>query len=204
MIAALLLAAGHSRRFGASKLLQELKGKPVIRWSVESLAAPPIDDVIVVIPTGHAEIKHALHGSAVRFVENTQADLGMGSSIACGVLAVSPRTTAVLIALADEPTLGRDAVARVVGRYREGGAPIVAPSYDGVRGHPVLFDRAVFAELATLTGDRGARDVVDSDPKRVAHLELGTPKPIDIDTPQDLALLRDRAQNTSPSSSKRK
>jgi molybdenum cofactor cytidylyltransferase len=190
VISALLLAAGAARRFGAPKLLQDLAGKPVVRWSAESLIGDPVDAVVVVVPPDHDEIRRSLEGLAVRIVVNPNPNAGMGASLACGVSALGPETKAVLVALADEPVRDRESLRRVVGRYRAGGASIVVPTYRGVRGHPVLFDRSVFGELATLTGDRGARDVSDRDSARVAIVELDALKPIDVDTPADLELLR--------------
>lgn len=199
MIAALLLAAGGARRFGAPKLLQELNGKPIVRWSAELLRGAPVDEIIVVVPPDHEEMRLALSDVDARFVVNPRPDRGMGSSLACGVSALDARVAAVLVALADEPMLARAGLERVVERYRAGGASIVAPTYRGIRGHPVLFDRAVFDELRALSEDRGARSVADRDPARLAVVELEEAKPIDVDTPDDLARLRRQAQFISPS-----
>jgi molybdenum cofactor cytidylyltransferase len=192
VIAALLLAAGASRRFGGGlqKLVQELNGRPVVRWSVESLIGAPVDEVIVVVGANDAPVREALSGLPVRFIRNAAADAGMASSIAVGVSALSAETRAAVIVLGDEPLVGREPLERVVQRYKEGGAAIVAPTFRGVRGHPVLFDRAVFPELLALRGDRGARALADRDPARIAIVELDLPKPIDVDTPADLARLR--------------
>lgn len=190
MIAALLLAAGESRRFGAPKLLQDLDGKPVVRWSAEALGGPPVDEIIVVVPREHDGMRAALAGIPARFVVNEHAELGIGGSLARGVAAVAPNVDAVVVALADEPTVGRAGLLRVIQRHRAGGVSIVVPTYRGIRGHPVLFDRSVFAELRALSGDQGARAVTDRDLGRVAFVELREPKPIDIDTPADLSHLR--------------
>ena len=192
MIAALLLAAGASRRFGGGlqKLTQELNGKPVVRWSAEALVGSPVDEILVVVGTNDAPIRAALAGLDVRYVRNPIAEQGMASSVAAGVAAVAPETEAVLIVLGDEPLAGRQPLTRVVERYRAGGAAVVAPLFRGVRGHPVLFARNVFPELAQLTGDRGARAVADRDPGRLALVELDLPKPVDVDSAADLARLR--------------
>ena len=192
MIAALLLAAGASRRFGGGlqKLVQELNGRPVVLWSAESLIGGPVEEVIAVLGADDSPVREALSGLPLRFVHNAKANEGMASSVAVGVSALRPETQAVLIALGDEPLTGREPLERVVQRYKEGGAAIVAPTFRGVRGHPVLFDRSVFPELLALTGDRGARALADRDPTRLALVELDLPKPIDVDTPVDLARLR--------------
>jgi molybdenum cofactor cytidylyltransferase len=202
VIAALLLAAGSARRFGAPKLLQQLEGRPLVRWSAEWLRGAPVDEIVIVVPEEHVGIRSALTGFDARFVVNPHADRGMGSSIACGVSALAPDTTAALIALADEPMAGRAALLRTVERYEAGGVSIVAPTYRGVSGHPVLFDRSTFDELLALSGDRGARAVVERDPGRVAVVEMNEMQPIDVDTPADLARVTAQAQFITPTISK--
>lgn len=194
MIAAILLAAGQARRFGAQKLLQDLDARPLIRWSAEQLTHDPIAELVVVVPPDHQAMLTALDGLSARFVVNPDPSSGMASSLVSGVQSLGDRIGAAVIALADTPLLRREVLERVVARYRAGGAPIVAPMYRGVPGHPVLFDRSVFGELLSLTGDSGARAVVERDPGRVAVLALEESRPIDVDTPADLARLRDRGQ----------
>ncbi|MGH7680294.1 MAG: nucleotidyltransferase family protein [Gemmatimonadaceae bacterium] len=202
MIAAVLLAAGSARRFGAPKLLQDLAGKPVVRWSAEALAGAPVDEVVVVVPPDYGALRAALDGLDVRFVVNPDPAAGMGASLACGVAALGSRVEAALVALADEPSRDRSVLAEVVDRYRTGDASIVVPLFRGTRGHPVLFDRSVFAELLALTGDRGARDITDRDPGRVAIVELAEDEPVDVDTPADLSRLRSAPQFMSPTQPK--
>jgi molybdenum cofactor cytidylyltransferase len=196
VIAAILLAAGVARRFGGPKLLQDLAGKPVVRWSAEGLSGAPVDEIVVVVPPAHEAIRRALAGGGlrVRFVVNPNPDEGMGASVACGIAALAPGTGAALVALADEPRSSREALMRVVERYRAGGAAIVVPRYHGTRGHPVLFDQSVFQELRALSGDQGARSVTDRNRERVAFVDIDAPQPVDIDTPQDLQLLRSTEQ----------
>lgn len=209
MITALLLAAGAARRFGGPKLLQDLHGKPLVRWSAEALQVAAVDEIIVVVPPAYDALRDALQGIDAYFIVNPHPALGLASSLACGVAALSADTEAVVVALGDEPTIARDAVRGVVERYRAGrdgagggvGARIVVPTYSGAHGHPVLFDRSVFAELRTFSGDAGARAVIDRDRSRVAQVEMGQPAPMDVDTPDDLARLRSQTQFTSPPTS---
>lgn len=196
MISALLLAAGSARRFGAPKLLQDLHGAPLIRWSAEVLIGVPVDEVIIVVPPDFDALRTALQDIDASFVVNPHPALGIASSLACGVAALSTDTNAAIVGLGDEPMVSPTAARRVLDRFRAGGAKIVASTYAGVRGHPVLFDRSVFDELRTLSGDVGARAVVDRDPRRVAFVEMGEPMPLDVDTPEDLARLRSQTQFT--------
>ena len=192
MIPTILLAAGSSRRFGegTSKLLQDVNGKPLIRWTAEALDAVVPDEMLVVVPPFAGGLRAALDGLRVRFVENRRAEEGMGTSIAAGIAAVDDRAEAVLLCTADVPFGPALALPGVVQRYRRGGAEIVTPRYrGGVPGHPVLFARSVFPELAVLDGERGARAVVEHDPSRVALMEVDADAPADVDTPDDLRRL---------------
>jgi molybdenum cofactor cytidylyltransferase len=202
VIRGLLLAAGASRRFGAPKLVQVLNGKPLIRWSAEALGVAGVNDVTVVVPPQHEEIRAALDRLDVRWIVNENPESGMGTSIAVGVQGLRQPAHAVLIALADEPFVDAAVIRRIVDEYRLGAGrvQIVMPTYRGVRGHPVVFDHTVFPELLELSGDRGARDVVDRDATRVRVIELDQDKPADVDTPEALRQLQKSTQYmTSPS-----
>jgi molybdenum cofactor cytidylyltransferase len=188
MIASIVLAAGFARRMGRQKLLLDLRGKPVVRWSVEAVL-PHVGDVVVVTGQDDAGVRGALEGLPVRFVLNPRPQAGQGSSIAVGMAALKPWTAAVLIALGDQPRLP-DAVIPALLRAREKtGKPIAAPVYRGAQGTPVLFAGEVFAELSALAGDAGARAVVQARPERVARVEIDAPMPLDVDTPEDYARL---------------
>src|SRR5207249_11689293 len=102
MIAGIVLAAGFARRMGRQKLLLDLKGKPVVRWSVE-LVLPHVGDCVVVTGQDDSGLRGALAGLAVRFVVNPRPQDGQGSSIAVGAAALKPWTAAALVALGDQP-----------------------------------------------------------------------------------------------------
>jgi molybdenum cofactor cytidylyltransferase len=192
MIAAIVLAAGASRRFGAQKLLAELHGKPVIRWTVEHVREAGVDDVIVVLGRDRERVRQALEGLDVRFVVNEEYAAGLSASMRTGVQALTADTRAVVIALGDQPTVGCSVVDSLIERYREGGRPIVAPDYRGIRGNPVLFDASLFSELATVRGDFGAREVIVRDPSRVEMVELDCDAPEDVDTEEELEKLAEK------------
>jgi molybdenum cofactor cytidylyltransferase len=189
MIAVIVLAAGASKRFGEQKLVVPLAGKAVVRHAVERAMAAGADETIVVTGANGDDVRAALDGLAVRFVENPKFAEGMSTSLAAGIAALTPGTEAALIALGDQPLVPAEAYAAVLAEYRRARPPIVAPSYNGVRGHPVLFDAAVFPELVAARGDRGARGVISSDPRRVRYVELAMPVPVDVDSPAALAAI---------------
>jgi molybdenum cofactor cytidylyltransferase len=197
MIAAVVLAAGRSRRMGRPKLLLHLGGKAVVRWSVERVL-PHVGDVVVVTPPDDAEIRTALAGLEVRFAVNPRPEEGQGASIAAGMGALRPGTRAVLIVLGDQPHVPVGVFEAVIGAFEASGRAIVAPVYRGVRGTPVLFAARTFAELAAVTGDTGARAVVLRDPDRVELVPLDRDMPADVDTPDDYARLLDTAPSAGP------
>ena len=188
MIAAVILAAGLARRMGRQKLLLEVAGKTVVRWSVEAVR-PHVDDLVVVTGADDAGIRTALEGLSPRFAVNPRPQAGQGSSIAVGMAALRPGTAAVLIALGDQPRLPDGVIAALLRARDETGRAIVAPVYRGVQGTPVLFTAEVFRELAALDGDAGARSIVQARPERVARVPIDAPMPPDVDTPEDYARL---------------
>jgi molybdenum cofactor cytidylyltransferase len=173
---------------GRQKLLLDLDGKPVVRWSVETVLAA-VEHCVVV--TGHddAGVRAALAGLAVGFVVNPRPQDGQGTSIATGIAALPPWTAAAVIVLGDQPRTPADVVPALVAAHRRSGKPIVAPSYRGTQGTPVLFAAAVFPELIALRGDEGARGVVAARPERVETVAFDIAMPPDVDTPEDFARL---------------
>ena len=191
MIAGIVLAAGFARRMGRQKLLLQLEGKPVVRWAVERLL-PHVEDVVVVTGQDDSAVRDALTGLGVRFAVNPRPQEGQGSSIAVGIAALKPWTRATLIALGDQPKTPDPVVPALLAAFGRGGKPIVVPVFQGTQGTPVVFAREVFPELSQLTGDAGARSVVNARPQRVERVErvaFDLPMPLDVDTPEDYARL---------------
>jgi molybdenum cofactor cytidylyltransferase len=188
MIAAVVLAAGFARRMGRQKLLLQLQGKPVVRWSVEHVVSQ-VEDVVIVTGPDDSALRQALEGLTVRFVANPRPQDGQGTSIAAGIAALKPWTTAALIALGDQPRMPAAVVPTLLEALRRSGKAIVAPLYQGVQGTPVVFSSEVFAELRALKGDAGARAVVKENPERVELVAFDLAMPPDVDTPEDYAKL---------------
>lgn len=188
MITGVLLAAGFARRMGRQKLLLAFHGKPIVRWAAEALA-PHVGDLVVVTGPEDAAVRDALVGLAARFVRNPRPHEGQGSSIAVGVSALKPWTRAAVIALGDQPRVPGEVLPALLAAWERSHRPIVAPVYRGVQGTPVLFAATLFGELAALTGDAGARALVQAQPDRVELVALDVPMPADVDTPEDYARL---------------
>jgi molybdenum cofactor cytidylyltransferase len=189
---ALVLAAGLSRRYGRSKLLEELSGTPLLGHALTAAQAACPGKVILV--TGHdsEDMARASSGLADAVVLNREYRSGIGSSIAKGVSHLREEATAVIIMLADQPLVTAAHIGQIVEKWGNDPDAIVATRYSGVDGPPVLFGHSYFAQLRELEGDAGARHVLQAHRAAVRTVEF-EPAAIDIDTPEDLkALLNQR------------
>jgi nicotine blue oxidoreductase len=183
MIAGVLLAAGGASRFGAPKQLAVLDGRPLIEHALAPLLATPgLGRVVVVLGAEAERIRAEADLGTAEVVVAEDWNEGISASLRAGVASLAD-ASAALVLLADQPGITRAAIAAVLGRA--GDAPAVRASYNGRPGHPVLIGRELFAEIATLRGDTGARHLLEaSGVLTVACDGLASGK--DIDTPEDL------------------
>jgi CTP:molybdopterin cytidylyltransferase MocA len=190
-VAGILLAAGDGSRLGQPKATVELAGSTLAERGVALLRAGGADPVIVV--TGAVPVE--LPG--VVSVHNPDWMSGMGSSLAAGLRALAGGAAAAVIALADQPLVGAAAVRRLIAAHASG-ATVAVAAYAGQPRNPVLIDRVHWpAVIETATGDAGARTFLRAHPDLVTLVECGdTGSPDDIDTPEDLARVRERARVT--------
>jgi molybdenum cofactor cytidylyltransferase len=184
-IVGVLLAAGSASRFGGGKLLAPLEdGAPLGVRALINLAAC-VDSVVAVVRPDDVALARALadHGASVTVCPYAAG--GMGQSLAWAIRA-TPLAKSWLVALADMPWIRNATLRRIVGAL-EADAALVAPLHLGVRGHPVGFSRRYFGELAALTGDEGAKDVVRRHAQELQLIETDDPGVVrDVDTPADL------------------
>jgi molybdenum cofactor cytidylyltransferase len=144
-----------------------------------------VDEVIAVVRPGDPPLVAALGGDGARVVVAARADDGMGASLAAGI-AAADGTDAYVVALADMPWVAPATIRAVVEALR-GGASIAAPRYRGRRGHPVGFAAAHRAELVALTGDQGARAIVEAHASFVTFVDVDDAGVLaDVDVPGDL------------------
>ncbi len=188
-VAAVILAAGQSRRMGGpNKLLARFDGKPLVRRIAEQALASKADPVIVV--TGHraGEISGALTGLDVRTVHNPDFAQGLATSLKTGLAAVPESASGALVLLADMPDVTHAVMDRLIDAFRaRRGLAIVLPTFDGKRGNPVLWARAFFPELMEISGDTGARHILARHEDAVERVEIGAAATHDVDTPEALA-----------------
>lgn len=191
-IAGLLLAAGGGRRLGGRpKALLEHRGRPLVEHAVGVLRAAGCGRIHVVLGAQADNVRKRAELSGCVLVDNPDWAEGMGSSLRAGLGSLAGTgARAALVSLVDQPGIGPDAVARVLGAY-EGDGSLVSAAYDGERGHPVLFGAAHWAGIAaTATGDRGARAYLKEHASTVRLVECAdVAEPYDIDTEADLSHL---------------
>jgi CTP:molybdopterin cytidylyltransferase MocA len=189
VIAGLVLAAGGGRRFGGPKQLAELDGRPLVEHGLATLGgAPGLERVVVVLGARADEVLAASDLGDAEPVVCAEWEEGQAASLRTGVAALAD-ADAVVVVLADQPTLSPDAVRRVLDAARaEPSAPAVRATYGGEPGHPVVLRSALFREVARLRGDQGARALIDGIALDVPCDPL--PYPPDVDTPEALEALR--------------
>lgn len=183
---AIVLAAGESSRLGTAKQLLELGGKTLLVGVVQKVADAGADHVVVVTGHGADQIAAVLMTFRTELVYNSEWKEGMGGTIAIGVRhAASSDAEAVLIALTDQPWIGADHYRDLIRRYRTSGRAAATGYPDGTCGVPAVFPEEFFAELASLSGDQGARQIL----ARNRDLIEVVPNPdaaFDVDVPEDL------------------
>jgi len=185
-----LAAGGGTRMEGRIKQLLPWRGKPLIQNSLDLALKSSAQQIIVVLGAHAEEIRLAIHDSPAQVVVNPDWASGHASSIRTGLRAVSPLVDAVLFVNADQPLLTPAVFERILQRYHETDAPIVAPFYAGLRGTPVVFRRTLFDELMNLTGEQGGRHVVNAHGDALARVDFEEARySFDVDTPDEYALL---------------
>ena len=186
---AVILAAGASTRMGTPKQLLEFEGRPLLVRAVAAALASPAWPVVVVLGAHAEKIRPALARLPVLMTENPAWAEGMASSIRAGVTTLqqfSRRLDAALIALCDQPAFSADTIAQLIAAQRHTGRSIVAAHYSGRHGAPAVFLREHFDTLVHLTGEEGARTLLNGDAARVAAVDLPA-LAVDLDTPADFA-----------------
>lgn len=187
-VAALLLAAGASRRLGAPKqLLRDAQGHTVLVQTIRAAIAAGCAPVVVVLGAHAADVQRLLSTEVpnedVSVVLNAEWETGMATSLRCGLDAIATSTvTAALLLACDQPAVSTEHLRALIAAYGASGGRVVS-HYGQVAGVPVLWPRDDWAAMRALTGDRGARALLRGDERGVA-LPGGA---LDLDTPADVA-----------------
>lgn len=186
---------------GSPKQLLELAGRPLVIRALEAALASPAWPVVVVLGAHAEKIRPLLRPFPVLIAETPEWAEGMAASIRAGVTTLRQFSRALdgaVVALCDQPAFSADVIAQLVAAQRTTGRSIVAARYSGRNGAPALFLAEHFPTLAHLTGEAGARTLLNGDPTRVAAVELPA-LALDLDTPADVAAFRQTPPHSAPS-----
>ncbi|WP_062148170.1 nucleotidyltransferase family protein [Beggiatoa leptomitoformis] len=181
----ILLAAGNSQRFGSPKLLHPVAQQTPLILMTARLLQSVVKQLIIVVRPEDIALQTVVSAAGYHCLPCSEARLGMGHSLACGVRA-SAGAEAWLVALADMPFIQVQTLQQLTAGLAQGAA-LIAPFYQGKRGHPVGFARQFYPQLCQLTGDNGARTIIEAHHAalvRVVCDDAGILQ--DIDTPADL------------------
>lgn len=189
-IAALLLAAGLSRRMGTSKQLLPLADRPAIHHCLAALLASPARPVVVVLGPGGEAVQEAIASFPVAIAWNRDPETDMAGSVRAGLAALPAECTGVLIQLVDHPLVTAATVQALCTAHVAAPQAIIIPTCNNRQGHPTLFPRPILKEL---TPETTLRDLVKKDPARVMRLAVDDEGIfLDMDTPTDYEALRQR------------
>jgi molybdenum cofactor cytidylyltransferase len=196
-IAALLLAAGQSSRMGGpNKLLADVDGRPMVVRTAQRLLASRARPLIAVLGKDADAVEAALGPLPVERVRNPDYAQGLSTSLKRGLAALPEEEDGVLVCLGDMPLVaGRD-LDRLIAAFNPlEGRAIIVPTRHGKRGNPVLWARRFFPDMMQLAGDVGARHLIGEHAELVAEVEMDNDNVlVDIDTPEALAALRQKAK----------
>ena len=183
-ISGLILGAGASQRLGPPKQLLPFRGTTMLGWVVKQAErATGLDEVIVVLGRAADEIRKQVDFGTARVVENPVFTEGCASSYKAGLAALNPTSQALMIILGDQPGISPEVIDRLAEEWRRTESLIALCSYNGRKGHPMIFAQSMFEQLAALHGDKAAWKLVDANAAHEVQFDL--PFPDDINTVED-------------------
>lgn len=185
-ISAILLGAGESKRMGVDKLSLPWGRRTILEHCFETLLRSEVEELVVVLGIRNKEVKNLFQGRKVKIVINPHSKRGMSTSIRKGLQAIHPSSDGILIALGDQLFLKTGTINALIRAFGQGKGGIVVPSFQGEKGHPVIFHRRYKRELLNLKGDVGGRSIIERHPEDVRVVpvkSIGVVK--DVDTWQD-------------------
>jgi molybdenum cofactor cytidylyltransferase len=188
-VGAIVLAAGAATRMGAQKQLLRYRGLTLLEHCIGEALEAQLNPVIVVVGAGAREVRAVLAAQPVEIVENAAWRSGMGSSLSAGMQSLlNTSATAVAVLLADQPRVRAEHLIAMRQLLETDSALAVAAHYSGGLGVPAFFKRKLFATLASLPPDAGARRLLRESGLHVSAYPLPEAA-VDIDTPEDFAQL---------------
>lgn len=195
MIAGLILAAGGSRRLGRPKQLEPWgRGMTLLGAVVEQARGFGLDELWVVLGAELEAVVDEVDLEGCGVIENPEWDEGLASSLRVGLDALTRLSKAdgALILLGDQPGLDPEVVAALIAARKKSKRMAVVPKYRYVTGNPVLVDRSLWPRLISLSGDEGAKRLLQAHPEWVEEVWFESLPPRDVDTAADVEDLRPR------------
>ena len=172
MISAILLAAGQSKRMnGENKLTKEIQGIPLIKHSVKNILASSIDELIVILGYQKEVIEKIIDkNERIKFAFNVNYENGMASSIKTGLNNLSEKTEAFFICLGDMPMVNQGVYNQLI--KSKNNKEIIVPTYKGQQGNPVLFNKSMKEKVIDISGDVGAKKILELNKDKILNLEI--------------------------------
>ncbi len=188
-IHAIILAAGtSSRMLGRNKLLARFDGEPLVRRVARRAWESGVHSTTVIVGRDAAAICECLEDVPVTIVENPVPETGLSGSLKCGMAAIPPNADGILVMLADMPFVETHSINLMIQRFAErGGQTIIRAAQGAIAGHPVILTRACLPAMAGITGDQGAKGLLQSGTFAVETVEIGGEALRDVDTPNEVA-----------------
>ena len=185
MIAGLILAAGESRRMGRDKALLTWQGKTFLETLISNLRTAGIKDITVVLGHHAEAIRNAVNLDNVQVAVNHDYQRGQTSSLQTGLAALAADSPeAVVLCLVDQPAVSAGVILELLNQFKATRAPVLIPTYQGERGHPVVIGRALFAELRALPPAAPANAVIRRFRHATQFVEVADPGILrDVDDP---------------------
>jgi molybdenum cofactor cytidylyltransferase len=187
VISGIVLAAGTSTRFGKTKQVALLEGKPLVVYAIDALRDAGVDELLVVVGHNQDAVRAVLPEDVTPIVNHAYRD-GQATSLAAALHDIDGSSEAAVVLLADQPGVTARDVTTLIDGFRETRSQIVRIRYADGPG-PALLSREIYADAGHLRGDAGARVLMASHPEWVHEVPVDRPAPHDIDTPDDLRSL---------------
>ena len=192
-VSGVILAAGRSTRLGRPKQLLLLDGVPIVRITTRNALTSRLSEVVLVVGADAEAVSSAVGDLDQLTVVNPDFALGQSASLRAGLTVVSSDADAVMFLLGDQPEVTTAQINSLINAFEQVQSPIVQPVYGGIPSNPVLFARALFDELATVTGDEGARSLMKTHAAEIQRVDVSAgPPPGDVDTEEDYVGLVNR------------
>jgi molybdenum cofactor cytidylyltransferase len=186
VISAIVLAAGEGKRFGGTKQLELVSGKPLVQYAIDAAAGADVGEIVVVLGHDAQRVAEALDlPDIARTVVNERYAEGQAASLAAGLDALDDASDAAVVLLADQPGITADDVRALARMYALRRSPVVRLRFRNGPG-PALLSREIWHEVLALQGDTGARALIDAHPELVEEVHIDEDAPVDVDVREDL------------------